>query len=175
LPVSGLGDIPKIATVICIGVIMQDDVWSVRKTIGFKSEKQYERYRQAGKKRGLTTARFLSWVAESFIKFDECEGDEEVTQGTEAGMTHIHVVCSKEERDSVKRLAQERGVSMGHLLLSSVKSGGKKQIDCSGVLAALTLCEYHVEFEDLESARKQLEILKGLLDKAKKGEEDGRN
>lgn len=175
MPVSNLGDISEIATVIYIGVAMQNDVWSIRKTIGFKSEEQYERYRQAGKKRGLTTARFLSWVAEAFIKFDECEEEEEVVQGTEAEMTHIHVVCSEEERDLAKRLAQERGVSMGYLLLSLAKSGGKKQIDRSAVLAALTLCEYHVEFEDLESARKQLEILKGLLNAAKKSEEDGRN
>jgi hypothetical protein len=161
---------------------MERDVWSVRKTISFRSEEQYERYRQAGKKRGLTTAKFLSWVAEAFIKFDECEGGEEVAR-TEAEITHIHVVCSKQERDLVKRLAQERdlvkrlaqerGVSMGYLLLSSVKCGGKKQIDRSGALAVLTLCEYHVEFEDLESARKQLEILKDLLGTAKKGEEDG--
>jgi hypothetical protein len=151
---------------------MERDVWSVRKTISFRSEEQYERYRQAGKKRGLTTAKFLSWVAEAFIKFDECEGGEEVAR-TEAEITHIHVVCSKQERDLVKRLAQERGVSMGYLLLSSAKCGGKKQIDRSGALAVLTLCEYHVEFEDLESARKQLEILKNLLGTAKKGEEDG--
>jgi hypothetical protein len=151
---------------------MERDVWSVRKTISFRSEEQYERYRQAGKKRGLTTAKFLSWVAEAFIKFDECEGGEEVAR-TEAEITHIHVVCSKQERDLVKRLAQERGVSMGYLLLSSAKCGGKKQIDRSGALAVLTLCGYHVEFEDLESARKQLEILKDLLGKAKKGEEDG--
>jgi hypothetical protein len=151
---------------------MERDVWSVRKTISFRSEEQYERYRQAGKKRGLTTAKFLSWVAEAFIKFDECEGGEEVAR-TEAEITHIHVVCSKQERDLVKRLAQERGVSMGYLLLSSAKCGGKKQIDRSGALAVLTLCEYHVEFEDLESARKQLEILKDLLGTAKKGEEDG--
>jgi hypothetical protein len=154
---------------------MERDVWSVRKTISFRSEKQYERYRQAGKKRGLTTAKFLSWVAEAFIKFDECEGGEgwEEVARTEAEITHIHVVCSKQERDLVKRLAQERGVSMGYLLLSSAKCGGKKQIDRSGALAVLTLCEYHVEFEDLESARKQLEILKDLLGAAKKGEEDG--
>lgn len=157
---------------------MRNDVWSVRKTIGFRSEEQYERYRQAGKKRGLTTAKFLSWVAEAFIKFDECEGGDEVAQ-TAVGMTHIHVVCSKQERYLVKRLAQERGVSMGYLLLSTVlsstKDGGKTQIDRLEALAALTLCEYHVEFDDLESARKQLEILKDLLGAAKKGEEDGDN
>ena len=155
---------------------MQNDVWSIRKTISFESEAQYERYRQAAKKRGLTTAKFLSWVAETFIKFDECEGDDEVLPPvTETGITHIQVVCSKQERDSVKKLAQQTGVSMGQLLLLSAKSGGDKQIDNSETLAALTLWEYYIEFGDLESARKELKNLKGLLGVAKVKEEDGFN
>ena len=153
---------------------MKNDVWSTRKTISFESEAQYERYGQAARKRGLTTAKFLSWVAEAFIKFDGGEEEKEVLQSAKEGVTHIQVVCSKQERDSIKRLAQKRGMSMGQLLLLSAKSGGKKQIDNSGVLAAFASWEYQVEFGDLESAIKELKNLKSLLGKAKE-EENGFN
>jgi Flp pilus assembly secretin CpaC len=159
--------------------------WSVRKSIGFQSEEQYQQYKSAAKTRGLTVAQFFSWVADAFLQFNgETDSDpgDEVLAVSGSNQVQLTVTCSEAERDSLKNLARNNGLSMGQYLLSFLKPKGSKVTDdflSNESLATLALLEYYCDFGDLANAKEQAKALRRMANVAigvtQPGAGDGKN
>jgi hypothetical protein len=53
--------------------------WQVRKTLGFESEEQYDRFKQVADMRGQSVAQFLAWLADGYLEhvgFEPLENNE---------------------------------------------------------------------------------------------------
>ncbi len=144
----------------------KDGIWSVRKNIGFESEDQYRKIKRLAEGRGLTVGRLLVWLADGFAKYSQSGtiNEAEVRDDFDGNSTQIHISCTVEQRDRVKSLARDHGMSMGQYLLSvanpSQRNLAATDFPWGDELAILALIENHCAFGELDQAKEQVKNLR---------------
>jgi hypothetical protein len=152
----------------------KDGIWSVRKNIGFESEDQYRKIKRLAEGRGLTVGRLLVWLADGFAKYSQSEtiNEAEARNDPDGNPTQIHISCTVEQRERVKSLARDRGMSMSQYLLSvanpSQRNLAANDFPWGNELAILALIENHCAFGEFEQVKEQVKILReSVMSKAR--------
>jgi predicted DNA binding CopG/RHH family protein len=106
-----------------VGDYMGVGRWNCRKTIGFRSEEHYAEIRRTASERGLTVARYLSWLDEVYRRVDQSEPP---LLSDEEEMKQLTVRMSKDDLSLLKRCSKGLGMSANSYMVRLLREDSGK-------------------------------------------------
>ena len=146
-----------------------DRLWNVRKTLGFQSQEQYDRIENAASVRGLTAAKYLSWLADVHIRNERSDREENPLSAPslleEDDLERINLRMPSCDKALARKSAQSLGLSVNEYVLRLVREDNSKvrvqpRPDRQAELAAITSAESHIAGSSPLKALAELEKLK---------------